>query len=80
MKKLTRREAEILDWIMHRLRCCGPPSNNEIKDYFKVTSNAISRHVCNIVTKGYLGRDHRDQLCAKVSDHWYNKEQKRRDV
>lgn len=80
-KKLSKREAEILDWIMHRIRCYKTsPNNKDIRNYFEVSHVVVSNHLQGIIKKGYLKRNYKGIICANVSKYWYNKNQKGRKV
>lgn len=59
MKEITRRQREVLDWILEVVEGKGYfPSFREIGDAFGFRSPAsVSRHIDALVRKGYLVRE-----------------------
>lgn len=58
MQPLTKRQREVLDFIVGFLRAKGyAPSLAEIGEHMHLTSLAtIHKHVTNLTTKGYVKR------------------------
>lgn len=57
MEKLTRRQGEILDWIVNFIgRNSMPPTVREIGRAFKITSAGVFGHLKALEKKGFLKR------------------------
>ena len=69
VKGLTRRQAQILDFIIDRIRSDGmPPTIAEIGQRFGITStNGVNDHLVALEKKGFITRSSKAR-CIRVTD------------
>jgi len=57
-KKLTKRQQQVLDFIINHIRDAGyPPTVRDIANDFKISSKGAYDHLIAIEKKGYIRRD-----------------------
>src|SRR5690349_16889999 len=56
MHGLSKRQEQVLDFIVERLATAAAPTHEEVAQEFGIGRRAVTEHVDALVTKGYLRR------------------------